>query len=88
MFFCLSLFKINQPYPEKINGNGNIRMAFDLFPGFLHTLTPVNIIKNKNGVFMYLWQTPVKIIQRSILTVISVNIDKIQLRETFNYTAQ
>ena len=40
----------NNTDKEKINRTSDYRMSFNVLPGLLHSFTPVNIIKNKNGI--------------------------------------
>ena len=49
LFFEL-LSEKNDTDKEKINRTPNGGMFFNMFPGLLHFLTPMNIIKNENGI--------------------------------------
>ena len=56
-------------------------MLFDLFPGFFHFLTPMNIIKDDNGIVMRIWQELMKIANRWFITMVAIDVGKVNNRK-------
>ena len=50
LLFLEFLPEENDADKKKINRTPGSGMLFNMFPGLLHFFTPMNIVKNKNGI--------------------------------------
>ena len=77
-----------QPDKKQVHGTGHRRVCAYGFPGRLHPLTPVNIIKNQQRTRVDPGQEPMKIGFGRLLPVITVDKCEIKLHYSIQHPAQ
>jgi hypothetical protein len=62
----------NQTEHKQINRCAHLPMGNDLFPGFLHTGTPVDIVKDEHRIFLAMTDQHIEVIYGGLVLMIPV----------------
>src|SRR5688572_29431377 len=75
ILFCFEFFpEKNKAHKKNIYAVLNRRVTLNFFPYFFHFLTPVNVIKNHDGIFISLFQKIFEITQCWFVSMVPIDI--------------
>ena len=67
----------NQAHKKQVDGNGDGGMRYYFGPGFFHFGTPVDVVKNKNGIVALFSQQLLKVSHGGCVAVVAVNVRQV-----------